>query len=110
MFRKKERVPLDANAHRGAMMISLIEKGWADPNPSLATLAVHPLDDYPTPSLAYEQALRPQAEVIARLIGSGADEATVAAAATAALEGYRATAADMNETHYITRFDQVLSA
>ena len=107
-MRLKERADaLSANTHRLAVMMSAADRGWSPETAAIVAMALHPLDDSPVPSRRFEKTVRKLSRKNARSFRQASDS-EAAASATSIVMQYRDLALEMNEPHYMTRFDKPL--
>jgi hypothetical protein len=100
---KMQELP-GVDVFRGAAMLSFMDdRGWDAGPAGRAALAMHPLDDYPEPSRAFEDLVRARSTEVAAFMGLSPDPVRADVAVTAALMYYRELAQRMGESHYMTR-------
>jgi hypothetical protein len=93
-----------------AAMMTFAEKYGCEPDlAAKASLALHPLDDSPVPSRAYEKPVRKAsrhfARSLRRLVGKP-DEIETLTMRT--LQSYKDLAVQLGETHYVSRYNKAL--
>lgn len=88
---------------------AVAKSGWSETTAAAASLAVHPLDDDPEASPAFAKKVNRLARRTRKDLRR-VPEVAAQRSSVAALRAYRDLAATHRETHYMTRYDQVLMA
>jgi hypothetical protein len=102
---------MSIDIHRMAAMMHFCDNYGMSPNDAaLPVAALHPLDDSPVPSRAFEKAVRKRSRQFAKAARRlQNDPQAVYRLAAETVLGYQKLARDMGETYYIDRWAKVLS-
>jgi hypothetical protein len=95
---------------RMAAMMTFGEEYGCDPNlAGRAALALHPLDDQPVPSRAYEKAARKTARKYGLALRKSKGRPNdIEALSHQTLASYKSLALELGEAHYVHRYDKAL--
>jgi hypothetical protein len=93
-----------------AMMTFTEDYGMTHDLAAKAALALHPLDDSPVPSRAFEKKVRKASRQYAKTLRNLRGRPTeIESVVMTTLSSYKDLATESGEAHYISRYDQALA-